>query len=101
MLDNKEEQRFDFKIVIEPKSRGDLGALRIGGLMRSIKECFDEYQEMKGQIERHVDGVGRIDIVIDDQFGALNDIESEWLAEELKDLPLNEAMSKIGFNDFE
>lgn len=84
MLDNKENQRFDFQIIITPKSRGDFGCIRIGGLYRSLEECHREARTMIEEVSRHVDGVDNIDYIISDVYQEYVDISSWKYETQLK-----------------
>ena len=84
MFSNDEDQRFNFEVEISPKSAGDFGCVRIGGMYRSIEQCIQEAREMDEQISRHVDGVESFSFKIVDAFGEYKDI-SEWQYQRLID----------------
>ena len=82
MFSNDEDQRFNFEVEISPKSAGDFGCVRIGGMYRSIEQCIQEAKEMDEQVSRHVDGVESFSFKIVDAFGEYKDI-SEWQYKQL------------------
>lgn len=98
MFDNTKEQRFDFTITVTPKSRGDYGSIRIGGLMRDLTDCLNEFRDMKEAIIRHVDGVDNVEITVEDCFQEFESITGEYSVREAAKKDLND-LKRIGEND--
>ena len=73
---------FDFSITLTPKSAGDYGCVRMGGMSRTIKECLSQANEICDQIKRHVDEVDSLEITIVDESGRFEDI-TEWQANQI------------------
>ena len=73
---------FDFSITITPKSVGDYGCVRMGGMSRTIKECLYQANEICDEIKRHVDGVDHLEITVQDESGRYADI-TEWEANKI------------------
>lgn len=94
MFDNAEDQRFDFTLVINPSSRGDFGAIRIGGLHRSIGECVYDAEQMKQEILRHVDGIESISYTVEDIYSEYEDI-AEWTASNLRTEKWNDVKKQL------
>lgn len=77
-FNNKEDERFGFTLTVTPRSAGDFGCARIGGMYRDIETCIRDANEITEAIERHVDGVDSVDFVINDAFADYGDITSWW-----------------------
>ncbi len=73
---------FDFSITLTPKSAGDYGCVRMGGMSRTIKECLSQANEICDEIERHVGGVDHLEITLQDESGRYADI-TEWEANKI------------------
>ena len=100
MFDNTKEQRFEFTITVTPKSKGDYGSVRIGGLMRDLKDCLSEFRNMKEAILRHVDGVQSVEITVEDYLQEFESITGEYDVREASKKDLNN-LKRIGENDGE
>jgi len=77
LFENREDERFEFTLEITPRSAGDFGAVSIGGCYRSPSDCISNFTEIKEQIERHVDGVDSVSLIISDVYNEYADF-SEW-----------------------
>lgn len=77
ILNNKENERFDFTLTVNVKSAGDFGAVRIGGVYRSMEDCRYVAEEMIDQIKRHVDNVDSVFYTIQDVWQEYEDV-CDW-----------------------
>jgi hypothetical protein len=64
-------EKRNFRVIVEPKSLGDFGGIRISDsfFYKTQQEKENAYirrcEEIKEQIKRHVDGVGHVEIDFD------------------------------------
>lgn len=83
LFNPKEDERFEFEVTLTPRSAGDFGSISIGGCYRSPERCISDFKEIKEGINRHVDGVESLHMMMIDVYEEYEDI-APWYYEQVK-----------------
>jgi hypothetical protein len=75
----KKTTRDNYRIEVYPKDPGDFGVCFISGIERSDSELMRALEDIKSQIQRHVDGIGRHSVhIVHDRKDVCEWCGSEW-----------------------
>lgn len=74
----KEGEKFNFRVVIEPKGLGDFGSIRLPSSLlygntemerkRAEKDMHERCEEIAEQVRRHVDNVSHAQVDFDQEY---------------------------------
>lgn len=98
MFSNEEDQRFNVVLEVYAAERGDMGSIVIGGLHYDLREALSVANQVKMDIERHVDGIQGVHPRIEDVYGEYKDVPA-WWAEKRRNKSWEEIKEELPVED--